>query len=242
MIKETIKWNRTIGMVLILIPILIQIPYTILIIQFQYPEILRKPTEVILREFHHGGSSFIWTWWFFGISGLPLIFGYLHLYLKTKQFSPLLSLSAVIFGIVSLFFQLIGLLRWVFVVPILSNVWMDPNSSEMIKQAALLNFQTIHHLFGVLIGEHLGQLFAIVWMFLVSLMSWKHQIFPKWISVFGIVSSFIYTLAQWELFSLVVPEVGEIPFAGLIGSLSWLFWMVMMGIQMIKKNVDQIPN
>lgn len=113
--NETIKWNRMIGMVLILIPILIQIPYTILNIQIQYPEILRKPTEVILKEYHHGGSSLIWTWWFFGISGLPLIFGYLHLYLNTKRFSPLLSISAVIFG--------------------------------------------------VLIGEHLGQLFTIVWMF-----------------------------------------------------------------------------
>lgn len=232
--QESINWNRMIGIVLIMIPILIQIPYTMLIIKFQYPDILRQPTETILTEFHNGGSSLIWTWWFFGMSGLPSLFAYLHLYQNTKHLSPILSLSAMMFGVVSLFFQLIGLLRWVFVVPILSNQFIDLHSSEMMKQAVVVNFQTIHHLFGVLIGEHLGQLFTILWMFLVSIVFRKNHIFSKWISNFGLISAFLYLLAQFELFSLVIPEVKEIPFAGLVGSLCWLVWMMALGIQMLK--------
>lgn len=204
---ETIKWNPYIGMILVFVPILIQIPYTVLIMNFQYPDILRQPTEMILAEFHKGGSSLVWTWWFFGISGLPLVFAYLHLYQNTKMKSPLVSITAVIFGIVSLFFQLIGLLRWVFVVPILSNLYFDPQSSEIMKQAVLINFQTTHNLFGVLIGEHLGQLFTIVWIFLVS---------------------------------LVIPEVKEITFAGLVGSLCWLGWMMTLGIQIWKRSSNVV--
>ncbi|MGJ4734006.1 DUF4386 domain-containing protein [Leptospira levettii] len=238
--NETMKWNPYIGLVLIIIPILIQIPYTLLIMNFQYPDILRQPTDLILSEFQKGGSSLVWTWWFFGISGLPLSFAFIHLYQNTKENSPLFSLTAVIFGVASLFFQLIGLLRWVFVVPILSNLYIDPQSSEIMKQAVLINFQTIHHLFGVLIGEHLGQLFTILWMFLVSIVFRKNQIFPNWISHFGMISAFLYLLAQFELFSLVIPEVKEIPFAGLVGSLCWLVWMMALGIQMLKRKSSVI--
>ncbi|TGM74004.1 DUF4386 domain-containing protein [Leptospira mtsangambouensis] len=232
--NQSIKKNRYIGMIFIMIPFLIQIPYTMLIVDFQYPDILRLPSETILTEFQKGGSSLVWTWWFFGISGLPLLFGYLHLYQITQKNNPLLSLAAVMFGIVSLFFQLIGLLRWVFVVPILANLYSDPLSSDIIKEAVLVNFQTIHHLFGVLIGEHLGQLFTIFWMGMVSFMIWKDQVFPKWIAIFGMFSSLVYILAQWELFAIVIPEVKEIPLAGLLGSLCWLLWMVSLGIQIIR--------
>lgn len=236
--NQTIKENRYIGMIFIMIPLLIQIPYTILILNFQYPDILREPAETILTEFHKAGPFLVWTWWFFGISGLPLLFGYLYLYQMTKKNNPLLSLAAVMFGIVSLFFQLIGLLRWVFVVPILANLYMDPLSSDLVKTAVLVNFQAIHHLFGVLIGEHLGQLFTILWMLMVSILIWRDQVFPRWIAVFGMVSSLVYILAQWELFAIVIPYVKEIPLTGLLGSLFWLLWMVCIGFQIFKTKND----
>lgn len=233
--NEPIEWDRYVGMVFIFIPFLIQIPYTMLIVNFQYPDILRMPAGRILSEFQKGGSTLVWTWWFFGISGLPLVFSYLSLYQITKIKSPLASLTATTLGVVSLFFQLMGLLRWVFVVPVLANLYMDTNTSSAMKEAILVNFQTIHHLFGVLLGEHLGQLFTIFWMAIISFIIWKDGIFPKWIAVFGFVSSFIYLLAQWELFAIVIPELSEIPLAGLVGSLCWLFWMVSLGIQIIRK-------
>ena len=72
--NESIEWNRYAGMIFIFIPFLIQIPYTMLIMNFQYPDILRKPVGEILLEFQKGGATLVWTWWFFGISGLPLVF------------------------------------------------------------------------------------------------------------------------------------------------------------------------
>lgn len=236
--NESIKWSLYVGIIFVLVPFLIQIPYIILIINFQYPDILRKPAETILMDFHKGGSFLVWTWWFFGISGLPLIFGYFHLYQHTKVKNPLLSLATVTFGISSLFFQLIGLLRWVFVIPVLANLYADPLSSDLVKEAVIVNFQSIHLLFGVLIGEHLGQLFTIFWMLMVSISIWKDFVFPRWIAVFGMFSSLVYLLAQWELFAIVIPEVKEIPLTGLLGSLCWLLWMVSVGIQIIKKSFE----
>lgn len=43
------------------------IPYIILTMIFEYPDILRQDTAVILSKFHNGGSSLIFTWWAFAI-------------------------------------------------------------------------------------------------------------------------------------------------------------------------------
>lgn len=228
------------GLVFILVPILIQIPYTILILDFEYPDILRMPTEHILLAFQKGGSTLILTWWFFGFSGLPLVFSYLFLYERFKTKFSLLATLGTIFGISSLFFQLIGLLRWVFVVPILAKIFVNPKSTPAMKDFVIIAFQIIHYLFGVLIGEHLGQLFTILWMGVFSILIYKDSIFPKWLGVSGLVSSFIYLLAQFELFALIIPEVKEIPMAGLIGSLCWLFWMIALGVIIIRKWKKQL--
>lgn len=235
--KSSNSSTRYAGMILIIIPFLIQIPYTLLILNFQYPDILRMPTEYILTEFQKGGSKLIWTWWFFGFSGLPLVYAYLQLYYLTNKRSPIAALSSVLFGISALFFQLIGLMRWVFVVPILAKIYTDPNASEATKEATILAFQTIHYLFGVILGEHLGQLFTIFWMLIVSILSIKEKSFPRWIGIFGSISSILYIFAQTELFALVMPEVYEVPMAGLIGSVCWLLWMVFVGFQLIKKRM-----
>ncbi len=233
--KQTKRTYQFAGLIFLITPLLIQIPYTLLIMNFQYPEILREPTETIFIEFQKGGSSLIWTWLFFGFAGLPLVYSYLALYQLTKEKSQIAALAAVIFGISALFFQLIGLLRWVFVVPILTNLYTDINATVGTKEAVIVSFQTIHHLFGVLIGEHLGQLFTILWMAINSVLILKEKKFPKWLESFGLFSSIIYILAQTELLSLVIPEISEIPFAGLIGSLCWLLWMVILGYYMFKK-------
>jgi hypothetical protein len=233
--KQSISSNRYAGMIFIFIPFLIQIPYTLLIVNFQYPDILRMPTDHIFSEFQKGGSALIWTWWFFGFSGLPLVYAYLQLFELTRRESPIAALSSVLLGISALFFQLIGLMRWVFVVPILAKLYSDPNATLASKEALVISFQTIHHLFGVILGEHLGQLFTIFWMMIASVIIIQAKTFPRWVGIFGLFSSFLYLLAQTELFALVMPEIHEVPMAGLLGSLSWLLWMVIVGLQMIKK-------
>ncbi|MDX1961036.1 MAG: DUF4386 domain-containing protein [Leptospiraceae bacterium] len=214
----------------------IQIPYTYLIVKFNYPQILRQSPETILTTFKMGGSTLVMAWWFFGFCGLPLLFSYLVLYEIVKSKNEVVAKLALLFGILALVFQLIGLLRWVFVVPILANMLSNSNINPSLKDAVIVSFISIHHLFGVLIGEHLGQLFTIIWMFLNSSIMKAHEIFGKKLAYFGYIASFLYLLAQAELFSLVIPEFRKIPLAGLVGSLAWLFWMVFIGISMLRKN------
>ena len=67
------KTEQKIGISLIVGAIGVLLPYTILTIIFDYPDILRQDTGVILTKYHEKGSNLIWTWWAFAILGLPAV-------------------------------------------------------------------------------------------------------------------------------------------------------------------------
>ena len=71
--------QKKIGWLLITGAIGVFIPYTILTITFEYPDILRQDTGIVLTRFHEGGSSLIVTWWAFAILGLPLLIAYIKI-------------------------------------------------------------------------------------------------------------------------------------------------------------------
>src|SRR4029453_16584365 len=126
---------RLIGLSFILGAFLINVPYFILIATFDYPSILREPTAAILTLFQAGGPSLILTWVGFAWVGLPLLFaiGMLPRVLARADI-PYLGIATAI-GIAGMVVQMVGLLRWVFVVPVLAQMYVDPSSTESMRAA-----------------------------------------------------------------------------------------------------------
>jgi hypothetical protein len=228
------KVEKMIGILLIAGAVGVFVPYTILTMTFEYPGILRQDAGNVLIKFHEGGRSLIFTWWAFAILGLPLLIAYImigRLLDKKSIHMKWITMLGIISGIV----QIIGLLRWVFVVPVIADSYINAGN-EQAKEAAIIIFKTIHQFGGVLLGEHVGQLFTIIWTIMMSIIFLKTRIMPKWISIMGIISSAIYFLAQAELFATVIPGFPVWDLAGFFGSTLWLLWLVIMGIIFIRKN------
>jgi len=225
------KTEKTIGWLLIIGAIGVLIPYTILTITFEYPDILRQDIGIVLTKFHDGGSSLIFTWWAFAILGLPLLIAYIKI---GQQFENRISFIkwVTILGVISGIVQIIGLLRWVFVVPVIANNYTTA-TDPIVKEIAKSSFQTIHQFGGVLLGEHLGQLFTIIWTIMISIAFIKLKFFSKWIGWLGIILSIIYLLAQAELFATVIPDFPVWDRAGFIGSTLWLIWLIIIGVMFI---------
>jgi hypothetical protein len=133
-------------------------------------------------------------------------------------------------GIVGLVVQMVGLLRWVFVVPLLAGAYVDPSTDEATRQAVSITFQTVHAAGGVLLGEHVGQAFTVGWMSLVAVEILRTGALPRWLGILGLVASAVYALAQTELLATVVPGVPVIGAAGLVGSLLWLLFLASLGV------------
>jgi hypothetical protein len=225
------RTQKTIGILLIIGAIGLLVPYTMLTIHFEYPDILRQDTATILTKFHQGGSSLIFTWFAFALTGIPLIPAYIFMGRTLDQSSPWIRVATQI-GVIGLVVQLIGLLRWTFVVPVIADSFVSA-TDEGTKAAAIMAFKTIHQFAGVLLGEHLGQLFTIAWTIIISTVMFTSRKMPRWIGWLGLGSAFIYFMAQAELLHTVIPGFPVWDMAGFIGSTLWLVWLTIIGIRFI---------
>ncbi len=224
---STSTFRKTTGSLFVLGVILINIPYALLISTFDYPDILRQPTGQILTQFAAGGTGLIAQWLAFAWLSVPLLVAMWMLPRALAREESLLVNVATQLGVIAALAQILGLLRWVFVVPILARWYNDPAAS---REAVVVVFQAVHQLGGVLLGEHIGQLFTIVWMSLISLALLKSDRFGAGLGWFGLAAALVYLTAQTELFATVIPGFPVVPEAGLIGSLLWLGWMLLLGL------------
>lgn len=226
------------GTLLILGAILVNIPYALLITKFDYPDILRAPTADILTKFAAGGPELIWIWLSFAWVGLPILLGILLLPHALGDGEPstpgrLSGSLACFFGATGALAQIIGLLRWPFVVPVLAQSYNASQATEQTREAAAAVFQVLHQYGGVVLGEHIGQTFTILWMILLSISLLRQGMFPRWLSWAGFVAAGVYTMAQAELLATVMPGFPVWDSAGLVGSLSWLGWLIALGIVLL---------
>lgn len=224
--------NKLIGILLITGAIALFIPYNILIATFSYPDILRQDTATVLTAFHNGGSGLIWTWFTFALTGLPLLPAYILIGQKLKEKSSVARVATTI-GVIGLIVQMIGLLRWTFVVPVLADTFVNA-TDEATRAAAIVAFKTIHQFGGVLLGEHLGQLFTIAWTVMISIALQQAKTIPNWVAYFAYGASGIYALAQAELFATVMPSFPMWDMAGFLGSTLWLLWLIILGIYYLR--------
>jgi len=228
------------GILLILGAILVNIPYTLLITTFNYPDILRAPTADILTKFAAGGPKLIWIWLSFAWVGLPILLGILLLPHALADDGPstpgrLSGNLAWFFGVTGALAQIIGLLRWPFVVPVLAQSYTASQATEQTRQVVAAVFQALHQYGGVVLGEHIGQTFTIMWIILLSFSLLRQGKFPHWISWAGFTVAGVYTLAQAELLATVMPGFPVWDSAGLVGSLSWLGWLIALGIVLLRQ-------
>jgi hypothetical protein len=227
-------FRKLTGLFFIVGAILVNIPYALLITNFDYPDILRAPIEEILTKFQAGGNSLIYTWLAFAWVGLPMLFGVIMLKRILEKESPPFLETATTIGVIGYMVQVIGLLRWVFVIPVLARLFTDPATDSAKKAAIAPVFIAVHQYGGVILGEHLGQFLIIIWMSIISGIIYKSRIFSKWVAWLGWIASAVYLLAQTELFATAIPNFPVIDWAGLYGSLLWLLWIIVIGVYLFK--------
>ncbi len=238
---NTDSQRKLTGILFILGAVLVNIPYVLLIMNFDYPDILRQPPGEILTLFREGGTGLKSTWLAFAWLGLPLLMAIVMLQGVMQQKDTPYLWSATVAGVIGGIAQMIGLLRWAFVVPVLAGIYMDPTASAATKESTVVVFQALHSYAGVVLGEHIGQTFTIIWMVLISLAMFRSNLFKPLLAWLGIAAAIVYSLAQAELLATVVPSFPVVPGAGLIGSLLWLAWMIVLGIFLLRAKTPAAP-
>jgi hypothetical protein len=214
---------------LIAAPLWFNATFALLGKRFGYPGILRRPTEEILERFRAGGPGLILLWWAFMLSGL-LMFGATVLLGQVLGFQGVVPLATTI-GVLAGLVQLLGLLRWVYLVPALARAHVDPESTPAQREATVVVFRAFHQYLGVGVGEHLGYLFTGVWSLLIGVAILMGNVLPTWLGWPGIVIGAGLTLSSVEF--LGPNEQGGWKLAGAavpILYVGWSLWLIGLGI------------
>ena len=208
---------------------------TVLSSTFDWPDILREPTDVVLPAFVAGGTSLVWTWfataWTYAILIVPIL---LLPRVLGRRGDPVLRVATYV-GATSVVLALIGFLRWVFVVPPLAAAFVGGDAPT---RAAVDAAWTAQHQFGgALLGEHLGQLLAIAWSITVSVIILRSRVLPRWLGAAGLVVSALYLTNQGDILATAVPGFPVWDLGGLIGSTSWGLWVAALGVVVLLRPV-----
>jgi hypothetical protein len=220
------------GASLILAPLWFNTTFALLGKRFDYPDILRRPATEILDRFRAGGSSLILLWWTFILSGFLLIPAVVLLG-QALGFTGIVPLAVTV-GVLAGLVQMLGLLRWVYLVPSLARVNADPVVGSGQREATIAVFAAMHRYLGVGVGEHLGYLLTGLWSVLTGVAILGTELIPTWMGWIGIAVGAGLILGSAEF--LGPNEEDGWPLAGAaipILYVAWSLWLLTMGIALI---------
>ena len=122
------------GVLLIALPLLFNVLFALLAATFDYPDVLRRPPEEILRRFNAGGSALILLWYAFALT--PAFFLLVAVLLRHALSSDSVYLHlATPLAVAAALVQLLGLVRWPLLVPELAHIYLDPATDESTRAA-----------------------------------------------------------------------------------------------------------
>ena len=208
--------------------------WTLLGITFEIPLIQYKEPGYILDKFHQGGTSLLSTWIFLltpGILFIPAVV-MIRRFLEREN-TPYLGV-AVTCGIIAWVLQYFGLVRWIFVVPVLAEQWADPAAGETTRVAAEMVLRGINQFAGFALGQYVGIAFNAFWLALIAWPMLDSQIFKPWLGWVGL----ILALGQFVGNFAPLGTVLDIPFSAVtfLNNLSGLsfngmyVWMIIVAV------------
>ncbi len=217
------------GILLIALPIGFNVFFAILAGQFQYPQILRKPTAEVLAAFRAGGSRLLTTWWGFALTAIVFAPTVVLLSAQLTGADPVLVATATTLGVLAAAVQFLGLVRWPFLVPFLAREAEDASPAR--ADAIDIVFQSFNRYLGVAVGEHLGYLFTGAWSVLVGIAMLGSPGMPAWLGIAGIVVGAVLALCSLEFVGPFEREGwalagAVVPFA----YIAWSLWLVSTGV------------
>jgi hypothetical protein len=220
---------------LIAVPIAFNLAFFELGRAFDYPNILRKEPDEILRRFAAGGLGLILRWEALLLSALAML-PLVALLAVALSAPAALTVASIVVGSAAALVQGLGLVRWPFAVPELARRYIaaDGPDAAATRSSIEVTFATLHRLLGVGIGEHLGYLLTGIWTILVAASVISTTVLPGWLGLIGIaigVALLIGTLEfvgpneerGWPLAGTIVP----------IAYIAWSLWLIALGVGLL---------
>lgn len=228
--------KRLTGILLIIVPVVFMSLFSLLGVTFNYPAVLREPTETVLSAFQQGGTALILNWYGMALSAFMLIplAILVHKNLKTTTQDNTVLLIATIFGVLAGVVQFLGFIRWPFMVQYLANAYVNPAATTTSRESIDLIFQSFNLYAGVSIGENMGYMLTGLWTILIA-----YTLLPssKLLALLGILSGVGVLAGILEPFGLEAAAM-----MNAVAYIVWAVWLVLVGIYVLRSRTQIAPN
>ncbi len=231
--RATLSAVRTVtGALLVVLPLAYHVVFAGLARSFDYPDVLRRPTAEVLARFRDGGTRLVLLWWAFAMCAVLFVPAGVLLVSGMAEIDGSLRTTIVAIGVLAAVVQLIGLVRWSFVVPWLAReaATATPVRAETIDVA----FQVLNRSLGIAVGEHLGYLLTGVWTVLTGVAMLTPGGLPAWLGVIAlpIGAALVVCSAEfvghferdgWRLAGALTP----------VAYAAWSAWLLVVGLVLL---------
>ena len=188
---------------------------------FDYPKILKEPTDHILEAFRENQTAV--TSWFLVLVISAALLAPVGVLLGRIAGGTLGRWIAGV-GIAAAAVQVIGLSRWVLLIPGVSD---DPTVPALTADAHR-TFESLHFWLGTVIGETIGYALTATFTVLVVMSLTRPApgaVAPRWIGYLG------YAAAALIATGMLVPfGVGPATMTNFIGYVAWCVWLIVMAV------------
>ena len=181
---------------------------------FDYPDILQESADEILVKFRADEGAIVTYFVVLALSAallapIAILLGRLAANEHGRW--------SIRVGIAAAVVQVIGLLRWPLIVPSLA----DNDDTDA--------FDTVHTVFGTVVGETFGYLLTAAWTFLI-LSALAGRLAAPWFSWLG------YAAAALIAVGVLVPlDVPGADFANFVGYILWSVWMLIFATLIVRR-------
>ena len=192
---------------------------------FDYPRILKEPTAEILTSYRENQGA-ISAWFLVLAIGAALLapVGVLLGRTTTGKLGPWIAAT----GIAAATVQVIGLSRWVLLVPRISDDATIPSHTA----DAHHTFELLHTWLGEALGETVGYALTATFTVLV-VMAITKTIAPRWMTYLG------YTAAALIATGVAIPlGLKGLTVTNFIGYVAWCLWLIAMAVALWRSPAD----
>ena len=187
---------------------------------FDYPDVLGQPVDDVLAAFRASQGPVVG--WFLVMALSAALFAPIAIGVGRLTANRAMRFAMPI-GIAAAVVQVVGLSRWVILVP---------GYADTGDHAA---FETAHHVLGTLVGETLGYTLTAAWTLLV-LVALGRAFAGRWFLALGGISAVL--IAGGVVSPLGVPGVD---FGNFLGYVLWSVWLVAFAVVLLWRRTPASP-
>lgn len=199
--------------------------FTVLGIVFEYPQILKEPTGDVLQLFRANQTAV--TTWFLVLVVSAALMAPAGIALGRLVGGPLGRWIAGV-GVGAATVQVVGLQRWVTLVPGMARDALDPAAREVAEE----RFELWHLVLGKIIGETIGYALTAIFTVLV-VRALRRTVLPHWAAIIG------YTAAALIATGIGVPLVPAASLSNFAGYVAWCAWLLLVSWLLVRPNHPQ---